>query len=293
MNVAVTGATGRQGGAVARHLLQAGAAVRAIVRDAQSPAARALEQSGAKLMAADQGDSSSLRRAFEGVNGVFAMQPQLDGKFRTEHTFGHALADAARAAGVAHYVYSSGLGAGEAPEVSHFAAKAAIERHIESIGLPFTILRPGGFMENVLMPIVVKGLAKGKLTTPAAVDAPQQLIAVDDIGAFAALAFREREKHLGRTIALAGDVASVRRQAEVLSIVLGRPVKPAKLPGPITRLALGGDLYRMFRWIDQNGSRTHVDIGALRVQHPGLMTFAAWCERQFKGSHRESLSPKP
>jgi len=146
--------------------------------------------------------------------------------------------------------------------------------------LPFTILRPAGFMENLLLPIVIKGIAKGKLTTPAAIDPLQPMVAVDDIGAVAALVFAERSKYLGQTLPLVGDLLSIRQQADTLSRVVGHPVKAAKLPGLLTWLILGGDLYRMFRWADRRAAAMPFDREALRGQHPGLMTFAQWCGQQ-------------
>jgi uncharacterized protein YbjT (DUF2867 family) len=286
MKIAVTGATGRQGGAVASHLLRAGAGVRALVRNPRSPAALALAERGADLVEADFTKPSSLAPALRGVDGPFAVQPLIKGNRETEVAYGRALADAARAAGAGYFVYSSVLGADDAPDVSHFAAKHDIELHVRSIGLPHTILRPAGFMENLLIPIVKKGIAKGKLTAPAGIDTPQPVIAVDDIGAFAAIVFHAPDRYLGKTVALAGDTVSTRQQAEVLTRVLGRTVKPAQLPGLIVRLVMGGDLYRMFRWVDRRAAAMPFDIAALRADHPGLMSFEPWCRREFGGERQ-------
>lgn len=126
------------------------------------------------------------------------------------------------ASGVSHFVYASVFGAGAASDVPHFASKAEIEMHIRSVGLRHTILQPAGFMENLLMPVVLKGLSKGKLTTPNVVDSLQPQIAADDIGAIAARVFASPDEYADRTIPLVGDVVSTRTQAEILSRVLGR-----------------------------------------------------------------------
>jgi len=110
--IAVVGATGLQGGATARALLDAKIPVRALVRRPDSDAARALAEFGADLVAADLDDPEGLRAAFTGVDGVFAMTtPGPDRRTDREVTHGHTIADAAAAAGVPHVVYSSVGGA--------------------------------------------------------------------------------------------------------------------------------------------------------------------------------------
>jgi uncharacterized protein YbjT (DUF2867 family) len=277
--ILVTGATGQQGAAVARHLLAAGCTVRIVVRNPESAASRAFSQQGADVVPGDFGQPESLRRAMAGVRGVFSVQPFVRGKAHLEVEWGKRVAGVAAAVGVSHFVYTSVLGAGMAPDVPHFASKAEIETHIRSIGLPHTILQPGGFMDNLLMPVVRKGIAKGKLTTPNAVDCAQQLIAVDDIGAIVAKAFASPDTYIGRTMPLVGDVVTTRTQAETLSRALGRPIRPRKLPSLIARVFLGRDLYRMFRWVDAEGGAVPFDIDALRSVHPGLATFEQWCRR--------------
>jgi uncharacterized protein YbjT (DUF2867 family) len=279
--VLVTGATGRQGGAVARCLLASGFAVRALVRDPRSTASLALSQNGATLVIGDFRQPDSLARAMSGVHGVFSVQPLLTGKTRLEVEWGIRVADAAAAAGVSHFVYSSVIGADAAPDVPHFFSKFTIENHIRSIGLPHTILRPAGFMENLLMPVVRNGILRGKLSAPTATDTPQAMIAVDDIGASAATVFATPQAHLGRTLSLVGDVASVREQAEVLGHVMGRTIKPGRLPGLVVRLALGRDLHRMFRWVDTVGQTIPYSLDELRGLQPHPLTFEQWSRRHF------------
>ena len=267
---------------MARHLLAHGARVRALVREPSSAAGQALAQRGVDVVAGDFGNMPSIAAAMAGVQGVFSVQPLLLGKAPREIEWGRRVADAAAAAGVGHLVYASVLGAGLAPDVPHFASKAVIEQHLRSTGLCFTILQPAAFMENLLRPIVRKGIAKGKLTTPHSLDAPQQLIAIDDIGAVAAHVMLAPTAWAGRTIPLVGDVASTRQMAATLSRVLNREIKPGRLPGIIVRLFLGRDLHRMFRWHDASGGELPHDQEALRDLHPGLKTFEQWCRQNFQ-----------
>jgi uncharacterized protein YbjT (DUF2867 family) len=279
--VLVTGATGQQGGAVVRHLLAAGFSIRTLVRNPESAASQALAQKGVQVVPGDFGQPESLRRAMIGVDRVFSVQPFLRGKSYLEVQWGKDVADAAANEGVSHFVYTSVLGAGSAPDVPHFAGKAEIEGHIQSTRMPHTILQPGGFMENLLMPVVLKGISKGKLTTPNKVDSPQPLIAVDDIGAIAAKVFALPGEYIGKKIPLVGEVISTRNQAETLARVLGRPIRPGQLPGIVVRVFLGRDLLRMFRWIDTSSGTVPFNIEALRMVHPGLSTFEDWCRHNF------------
>ena len=280
--VLVTGATGQQGGAVARQLLASGVAVRALVRDVQATAAQSIAAQGATLVAGDMADPESLTAAVRGADGVFSVQPLLLGKPTLEIALGRNVADAAKQAGVSHLVYSSAFGAHDAPDVPHFASKAEIENHILTTGVPATILRPSGFMENLLMPRLRDGIVKGKLMSPSLLETRQPLIAMDDIGTFAAMAFAAPDQYIGRTIPLVGDVLTAREQADVLSRVLGWPMRPAKLPWLIVRFALGKDLYNMFRWMDARGMQVPFDVEALRRAHPGLLSFPQWVEQRFK-----------
>ena len=97
----MTGATGRQGGAVLRHLLEQGRPVRALTRRPDSPAARALAAAGAEIAAGDMEDRSSLERAMRGVHGVYSVQDFWSSGAQREVRQGINVADAAHAADVA------------------------------------------------------------------------------------------------------------------------------------------------------------------------------------------------
>src|SRR5215216_6032667 len=100
--ILVTGATGRQGGATAGHLLTNGWRVRALTRDPNKPAAQTLQQAGAEVIQGDYDDWASLEAAMHGVYGVFSVQASVD-----EVRQGKQIADVAKAASVQHFVYSS------------------------------------------------------------------------------------------------------------------------------------------------------------------------------------------
>jgi uncharacterized protein YbjT (DUF2867 family) len=108
--ILVTGATGHQGGASARHLLANGWRVRALVRNPDDPTARALADSGVEVVQGDMIDRASLDRAMHGVYGVHSVQAYLPKDAAGEIRQGTNVADAAKAAGVQHLVYSSAAG---------------------------------------------------------------------------------------------------------------------------------------------------------------------------------------
>jgi uncharacterized protein YbjT (DUF2867 family) len=271
--ILVTGATGQQGGAAARRLLADGWRVRALTRDPASPAAVAMRRAGAEIVAGDMDDRRSLYEALRGVYGVFSVQPAgLDLRFGPddEVRLGKNLADAAKAAGVRHFVYSSVGGADRQPAVPHFESKWVIEQHVQASGLPFTILRPVSFMELLLSPFV--GLENGTLSFLLHPDTSMQWIAVDDIGAFVALAFGQFDDFAGKALELAGDAFTMAEAAEAISAATGHPTRYLPLPQGI--IEANPLLLSIQTFGETKGFAA--DIPALRQVHPGLLGLQGW-----------------
>ncbi|MBV9679873.1 MAG: NmrA/HSCARG family protein, partial [Acidobacteriaceae bacterium] len=147
--IAVTGATGHQGGAVLRHLREKHFPVRALTRDANSPKVRTLMTPGVEPVSADLDDLASLERALDDVYGVYSVQPFTDNQ-EEEIRQGNHLIDAANREEISHFVYSSVAGADASTGIPHFESKGKIEEHLRNSGLPYTIFRPVFFMENWL-----------------------------------------------------------------------------------------------------------------------------------------------
>ncbi|HEX7120434.1 MAG TPA: NmrA/HSCARG family protein [Longimicrobiales bacterium] len=271
--ILVLGATGQQGGATTRHLLAAGWRVRALTRDPGSEKAKRIAAMGAELVAGRMEDPATLDAAMAGVHGVYSVQPptwvpspETDAE---EARIGKLVADVARTAGVQHLVYASAIAVDEQRSI-RTEYKAAIEDHIRDIGIPATILRPATFMENYTLP--PQGLADGTLFDATAPEVPIGLIAVDDIGFFAARAFGHPERYLGATVDLIGDYVTPPDVARALSDALGRAieyrqVQTSAFDNPI--------LAELFAWVNREGYPT-VDLEALRAEHPGMLTFEAW-----------------
>jgi uncharacterized protein YbjT (DUF2867 family) len=266
--ILVTGATGQQGGAVARELLkQPGFAVRALTRDPAKPAARVLTQSGAEVIRGDLDDPASVRRALAGAYGVFSVQNFMETGFEGEIRQGKALVDAAKAAGLQHFVYSSVVSADRHTGLPHFESKWQIERHVGQGGLSHTILRPAFFMQNWYS-YMREPILNGTLPLPLNPQTTLQQISVEDIGAFAALAFQNPSRWHGKTIELAGEELTMVRVAELLTRAVGRPVRYIQVPWEQFRRSAGEEMTKMYRWFNDVGY--HVDIAALRKEHPNL-----------------------
>jgi uncharacterized protein YbjT (DUF2867 family) len=274
--VLVTGATGKQGGAVLRHLAAKKWKLRALTRNPESRAAQALRSQGAEVVRGDLEDARSLQSAVAGVYGVYSVQDFWSVGARREILQGKNLADAAAKAGVAHFVYSSVGGAERSSGIDHWESKWEVEKHLRNLKLPVTILRPAAFMENYYIQQVEVGILKGKLLDPIRADKPYQTIASQDIGAFAALAFERPKDFLGVDLEIAGSELTNPQAAEVFSRVLGRPVKFRRLPMLAVKLFLGKEFYQMFRWFNDAGFRA--DIPALRRKYPEvpLMDLETW-----------------
>ncbi|HEY3505354.1 MAG TPA: NmrA/HSCARG family protein [Actinocatenispora sp.] len=263
--VLVTGATGQQGGATARHLLTAGWRVRALVRDTASPAATALATLGADLVRGDMTDRASLDAAVAGAYGVFSVQPAEP----HEVEMGRAVADAAAAAGARHLVYASVGGADRSTGISHWMTKWEIEEHIRTLGLPYTMLRPVMFMENHASRSRYGVFGETALIRMIPPTATVQLIAADDIGAFAALAFTRPDDYRGLALEIAGDELTRDQLVTALQAAVERPIVTDPVPVPAEARARG----------ERSFGGWQADIPALRRRHPGLMTFDTWLGR--------------
>jgi uncharacterized protein YbjT (DUF2867 family) len=267
--ILVCGVTGRQGNAVARHLLETGFRVRGLTRDPNKPTARSLDERGAEIVAGNLDERGSIAQAVRGVDGVFAVQNFWETGFDREVRQGKLIADAAQAAGVKHFVYSSVGSAHRQTGLVHFESKWKIEEHLRAVGIPRTILRPVFFMQN-WQTYAREDILSGVLQQPLDPKCRLQQIAVDDIGAFAAMAFANPDKWIGRELDLAGDAPTMTETADTFSRVLGRPVRYQQVPWARFAEAAGAEMAAMYRWFSDVGY--NADIAALRREYPRLAT---------------------
>lgn len=259
--ILVTGATGQQGGAVAKALLEKGQKIRVMTRNPEKAAA--LAKAGAEVVKGDLTNQSDVQLALRGVHGVFAMSTPFEAGMDAEVRQGTMLADVAKQASVAHFVYTSVGSADRKTGIPHFETKWKVEQHIRQIGLPTTILRPVFFMENfgTYFPPSKEGI----VAIPMRPTTKVQMIALKDIGEFGAAAFLNPNKFLGQAIDLAGDELTMPEVAAHLSRTKGRQIQFHQISDDQVEKLMGHDFALMFRWFNEVGYA--VDIPALRQRY--------------------------
>lgn len=299
--IAVVGATGAQGGGLARAILDdpaSGFSVRALTRRVDSDAAKALADRGAQVVQADLDDDASLARAFEGAHGAFCvtnfwehMSPEREGQQALNQ------AEAARRAGLRHVVWSTlddtrkrvPLSDDRMPtlmgryKVPHFDAKGEADEHFRRLGVPTTFLATTFYWDNLLhfgmgprrgedgvlefsLPMGEKRLAG---------------IAAEDIGRCALGVFRAGERFINQSIGIAGDHLTGAQMAEKLSGALGEPVRYRAVPFEVYR-GLGfpgaedlGNMFQYYHDFEEEYCREH-PVELARELNPRLQSFDDW-----------------
>lgn len=290
--VLVFGATGQQGGSVARALLAAKWEVRVFVRDPAGEKARALDDAGAQLVQGDLADEAAIRAAMQGAYGVFSVQPSSgQGEMygvtdEQEVRYGTAIADLAVAAGVRHLIYSSTNAAGDEPSgMGHFDSKAAIERHIRLLPITATIVRPATFMEMLTMPGF--GLPEGHYAFFMQPDQAVQVIAVKDIGRIVAAIFADRERFAGQMLEIASDKITGNDLAAAFSEAAGKPIAYLRFPDEM--LAGNPFLAALTGLVDSGRLSGKADLPMLRSLIPDLLTLREWLAGSGKQAFRAAL----
>jgi uncharacterized protein YbjT (DUF2867 family) len=216
--ILITGATGNQGGAVAKALQGSGFRLRGLTRKPESERAVALALHGVDIVKGDLDDEATLRRALTGAWGVFGVQNTREAGAEREEAQGKRLAALAREARVEHYVYTSVGSAHQRTGIPHFDNKWRIEETVRGLRFPsHVILRPVFFMENLSAPYSLKSDTLAWALGPGT---KLQMIAVDDIGWFGARAFTDAAALNRREIDLAGDLRTMPEAAEILTEAL-------------------------------------------------------------------------
>ena len=291
MTVLVIGATGNQGGATARALLDRGVAVRALVRDTRSDKAQALKERGAELVIGNLDDAASLFAAAEGADGVFSIPyPDVtDLAGDAEVIRGRNVVEAARKAGVAQVVHSSVSGAGEFHRTQpgwaegrwdqhYWESKAAIDEAVRTGGFErWTVLKPATFMENLTGWSYLFGdWSSGTIITGFAADTRIPWIAVEDIGEAAAIAFTEPGRLDGMDVELAGEMLTMTETAAILSEVTGRTISaPVLSPLEAVERGMLPAMVNSVERINANGTPARPeDVRALGLPTTDLRTWA-------------------
>lgn len=273
--ILITGATGKQGGEVARALLANGWPVRAMTRNPDSEPARALSKLGAQVVMGDLDDAASLERALAGVWGVYAVQNTWEAGVEKEEVQGKRLAELAKKAGVQHFVYASVGSAHRNTGIPHFDNKWRVEETVRGLNFPsHVVLRPVFFMENFLTPNFLPALQQGQLVQAMKPDTVLQMISVRDIGRYGLWAFENAAAVNGRALDIAGDALTLPQVAGVLSKAMGHEVKFVQ--GDIEEVRkFSEDWALMLEWFDNVGYEADI---AKNAGETGIRptSFAEW-----------------
>jgi uncharacterized protein YbjT (DUF2867 family) len=251
--VVVTGATGRQGGAVARHLLADGWRVRAVTRKPGSTASRALTEAGVEVVRADMADPAALRSALHDAYAVFSVQNPMTSGLAAEVAQGKNVGDAAAEVGVRHMVYAS-AGTGEpGTGIGAWESKLTVQAHLGKLGLPLTVLRPMAYMELMndkgFYPPVAAWHVMPKLMGG---DRALPWLCLDDFGAVVACVLADPDRFVGADLKLASDVCTIDECRGLWREVVGRGPRRFPMPVWLFEKFVGTDLTTMWRWL-----RTH------------------------------------
>jgi uncharacterized protein YbjT (DUF2867 family) len=260
--ILVTGATGQQGGAVARELLANGYKVRAMTRKPDSEKAKELVKLGAEIVKGDLDDPESLENAMNDVWGVFAVQNTWEAGVEKEEEQGKRTAEIVKKSGAKHLVYSSVGSAHRNTGIPHFENKFRVEETIRSLDLPsYTILRPVFFMENWVTPWFKPAIDEGNVAVAVKPDTKLQMIAVEDIGKYGLWAFQNHEKLNGRAIDIAGDSLTMPETAKTIGSAAGRDIGFFQVPIEEVR-KFSEDFALMLEWFDKVGYDADIDAAS-------------------------------
>lgn len=270
--IAVVGATGKQGGAVVDALLERGAAVRALTRDASSERARALAARGVEVVVADADDPAAARAALDGVAALSLMTTFAgeDGP-RGETRRGIILVEAARDAGVPFVVHSSVGGAERQTGIPHFESKRRVEEALEASGVAHAFVRPVFFMENLAYQLPAGETVEAVVRLPMPGDVPLQLIAVADIGRVVAALANDPGHASGTAVEIAGDELTLEQIVAEVSAATGVPTRFERVPLD----GMDDDRASMFRWFSTLPAY-QADFAATRALDPQVLGFAEW-----------------
>ena len=290
--VLVIGATGAQGGSVARHLLADGRwTVRAFTRNPHSSAARVLRDAGAEIAIGDLGDRASVRAAMDGCHGAYGVTDFWE-HFGRELEHGRNIVDAAADAGVRHLVLHTradyhSLSRGELV-VPQCDLKAAVEVHARRMRVPATFVDVAFYYENFLGRFAPARAADGgwRIAFPQG-DTPMAAVSADDVGGVVAPIFARRDDFVGRTVGIVGDERPVHEYAAALGRALGRDISYAHVPR--ATFAASGTrgaalLANMFDVQRRFVTDRQADLAESRALFPRLRTLEQWARanaRQF------------
>lgn len=284
--ILVTGATGAQGGSVARRLLSGGQfAVRCLTRQPDSEPASRLAAAGAQIVRGDLEDPTSLRAALDGCCGAFGVT--IWESFAREYRQGKHLVDAVASAGVEHFVFSTQASAKKmtngALEVEAFESKARLEQYARNLRLPATYVHPAFFYENFLRYFPPSPEPDGSFSLGFPLgDVPLAAVAAEDIGAVVAALFSQPADHMDKVVGIVGDEKPAAVYAEIMSRVTGARITYRDTPRDeflSSGIPGGADVANMFELCRRYMPSRRKEMEHSRALNPVMQSFETWAER--------------
>ncbi|KAM4698087.1 nmrA-like family domain-containing protein 1 [Rhinophrynus dorsalis] len=284
--IVVFGATGAQGGSVARALLEDSTfAVRAVTRDPTKAAALKLKQAGAEVVSADLDNEKTLESALCGAYGAFVLTNFWEHFSKDkEVTQGKRIADLSKRLSLKHVVYSGVENVkkltGGKLEVLHCDGKGEVEEYFRDIGVPMTSVRLPSYYENLLTYFRPQKAKDGETYTLALPmgDILLDGMSVDDLGPIVVSILKCPSEYIGKDIGLSTEKLSVEQYASIMSKVTGKTIKDAKiLPEEYENLGFPGaqELANMFRFYMMKPNR---DVALTLKLNPKAKKFQQWIE---------------
>jgi len=265
--IVVTGANGRQAQAAIKMLLAEGFKIRALVRDA-SKAKELLSNDQVEIFEGDLSKPDSLQYLFDAAYGMFMVLPYTHQAIE----YGDTLLDLACKSDLEHIVYSSVGGADRYQKVDHFRDKKAIEDKLKATGISYTILRPAAYMDEFAHPKAIKFII-GMLRLYMSDQKRFQLIAIEDIGRFVAMAFKQRSQFENRELEIAGDDVTIEQLINKIRTIKQTRIKPFRMPRFFLYF-MPGIAKQMFQFYADDGWQA--DLKYLRDINPDLLSFEDW-----------------
>ncbi|XP_051637532.1 nmrA-like family domain-containing protein 1 [Manacus candei] len=282
--IVVFGATGAQGGSVARALLDDGTfRVRAVTRNPRKKAAEELKRRGAEVVKADQDDEPSLEQALAGAYGAFVVTNFWEHCSKEkEIEQGKRVADLSKRQGLQHVVFS-GLEnvhklTGGQLEVPHFDGKGEVEEYFHEIQAPMTSVRLPFYFENFLSDFKPQKAPQGDtfvLELPMG-DTPMDGMAVEDLGPVVVSLLKSPGEYIGRVMGLSTGKLTEAEYAAVLSQQTGKTVAASKIsPEEYEKRDFPGakELAAMFRFYALKPDR---NVALTMKLNPKARTFQQW-----------------
>ena len=289
--ITVFGATGQQGGPVARSLLAKGYKIRVVTRNPDNAKAKELQAQGAEVVQVkNMDDVASLETAIKGAYGVFLVTnywgmfgENQETAYDREVSQGKAVGDLCKKLGVKHLVYS-GLPLAKdiiGKPCDHLDSKGTVEKYLDEIGVPNTSSRYTFYYENFLTFFPPQKNDDGTYTITMPVKGAMCAVGVEDGGPAVAAIFDNPGEYIGKKVTFSGDKLTITEFATIIGKTTGRTVTYNEVPYEVfAKFPFPGadDLAAMFEYFD-SGKWPEVSIELTRKLNPATLTFQQWAEK--------------